>query len=454
MRLIIDRQEHHEDRIEMNLIDKINEKSAKIGVIGLGYVGLPLAIEFTNAGYKVIGIDVNKKKVEQINSGKNYIRDVNDKELKNAVENKMLTATSNFSEVKNLDAISICVPTPLNKEKNPDISYIVSVMNEIKNYIHKNMLIVLESTTYPGSTKELILPYIVDNDQDNLIPGENICLCFSPERIDPGNKIYSTSNTPKVIGGISEKCSEVGKELYSKIIDEVVIVSSTETAEMVKLLENTFRAINIGLANEVAIMCEKLGVNAWEVINAAATKPFGFMKFSPGPGLGGHCIPIDPYYLSWKLKTLDYDARFIKLAGEINTSMPKHIVQLINHGLNRSKKSLNGSKILLIGVAYKKDIDDFRESPALDIIELLSQSGSKISYYDPYIPNLIYNNIKLESLNDLRNESLNSFDACAIITDHSKLDYKKICENSNVIIDTRNVFKDSNEEHIIRLGEG
>ena len=263
----------------MSLIDKINNKSAKIGVIGLGYVGLPLAIEFANAGYKVVGIDIDQEKVNSINSGKNYIRDVEDDILKDAVDKKLLLASKSFEQVKNLDAISICVPTPLNKEKNPDISYIVSVMEEIKHFIHKNMLIVLESTTYPGSTKELILPHIVGNDQ-GLIPGENICLCFSPERIDPGNETYNTSNTPKVIGGITEKCSQVGKELYSKIIKEVVTVSSTETAEMVKLLENTFRAINIGLANEVAIMCEKLGVNVWEVIEAASTKPFGFMKFT------------------------------------------------------------------------------------------------------------------------------------------------------------------------------
>ena len=305
----------------MSLIDKINNKSAKVGVIGLGYVGLPLAIEFTNAGYSVVGIDVDKEKVNKINSSENYIKDVKDSVLKNAVEKSLLTATTDFSKVRELDAISICVPTPLNKEKNPDISHIVSVMDEIKEYLHPNMLIVLESTTYPGSTKELILPYILKNK--NLKLEENICLCFSPERIDPGNAIYNTSNTPKIIGGITEKCANIGKNLYSKIIKKVITVSSTETAEMVKLLENTFRAINIGLANEMAIMCEKLGVNVWEVIDAAATKPFGFMKFNPGPGLGGHCIPIDPYYLSWKLKNLDYDARFIKLAGEIKYQYAK-----------------------------------------------------------------------------------------------------------------------------------
>ena len=328
----------------MSLIDKINNRSAKVGVIGLGYVGLPLAIEFVNAGYEVVGIDTDEDKVTSLNLGINYIKDVDDDLLKNSVENKRLTATTDFSTVNNLDTISICVPTPLNKEKNPDISYIVSVMEEVKNYLHEGMLIILESTTYPGSTNELILPYI-KNDKLNV--GENICLCFSPERIDPGNGIYNTSNTPKVIGGVTDKCSDVGKLLYSSIINEIIIVSSPETAEMVKLLENTFRAINIGLANEVAIMCEKLGVNAWEVIEASATKPFGFMKFTPGPGLGGHCIPIDPYYLSWKLKTLDYDARFIKLAGEINTHMPKHVVDLISTGLNMHQKPINGSKVLM-----------------------------------------------------------------------------------------------------------
>ncbi len=435
----------------MNLIKSINNKSAKIGVIGLGYVGLPLAVEFTNAGYEVTGIDIDEKKVESINKGENYIKDIENSVLKNAVKKELLKSTTDFSKVKDLDTISICVPTPLNKEKNPDISYIVSVMEKIKNYIHEDMLIVLESTTYPGSTKEIILPYI---KTENLVPGENVFLCFSPERIDPGNEQYKTNNTPKVIGGMTKICSKIGKLLYSEIIKDIVVVSSTETAEMVKLLENTFRAINIGLANEVAIMCEKLGVNAWEVIDAAATKPFGFMKFTPGPGLGGHCIPIDPYYLSWKLKTLDYDARFIKLAGEINTNMPKHVINLISAGLNKAQKSLNGSKILIIGVAYKKDINDFRESPALDIIELLEHSGSIIEYFDPYIPNLKFNNVNLKSINTLTATILESFDATAIITDHSSIDYQLISKNSDIIIDTRNVFHEKNGKHIFRLGEG
>tara|TARA_Y100001980_G_C14528630_1_gene304351 strand:+ start:314 stop:1639 length:1326 start_codon:yes stop_codon:yes gene_type:complete len=436
----------------MSLIDKIDDESAKIGVIGLGYVGLPLAIEFTSANFQVIGIDIDEKKVKKINSGENYIKDVDDFKLNDTVNKGLLSATTDFSVVSSLDAVSICVPTPLNKEKNPDISYIVSVMDKIHGYLHSNMLIVLESTTYPGSTKELILPYISKNK--NLVPGENICLCFSPERIDPGNEIYSTSNTPKVIGGITKKCSEIGQHLYSKIIKEIILVSSTETAEMVKLLENTFRAINIGLANEVAIMCEKLGVNAWEVIDAAATKPFGFMKFTPGPGLGGHCIPIDPYYLSWKLKTLDYDAKFIKLAGEINTQMPRHVVNLVALSLNKYQKSINGSKILIIGVAYKKDIDDYRESPAIDIIELLQNSNSQIKYYDPYVPVLNYNSIKVESIDSLSTAPLDEFDAFVILTDHSNVDYHLILDYDAPIIDTRNVFNNVSKNQIIRLGEG
>ena len=432
----------------MNLIKKIDDRSAKVGVIGLGYVGLPLAMEFVNSGYEVTGIDIDKNKINSLHDGKNYINDVNDKDLKNAVDRGFFKGSNDFSLVKELDTISICVPTPLNKEKNPDISYIVSVMDEIKNYLHPNMIIILESTTYPGSTRELILPYF---EKDNLILGKNICLCFSPERIDPGNKTYNTSNTPKIIGGLTPACSETGKKLYSTIINEVIIVSSPETAEMVKLLENTFRAINIGLANEVAIMCEKLGVNAWEVIDAAATKPFGFMKFTPGPGLGGHCIPVDPYYLSWKLKTLDYDARFIKLAGEINTQMPKHVVDLISFGLNKNQKALSSSEILIIGVAYKKDIDDYRESPALDIIQILIEAGSKIKYYDPMVPKLKLMNHTIESEPDLNPDNIKKHDMCVIVTDHTAIDYDLIMTHCKLIVDTRNVFKNDNDK-LIRLG--
>ena len=430
---------------------KIEDRSARIGVIGLGYVGLPLAIEFVKAGFDVIGIDIDENKISLINNKKNYIKDVDDDLLKNAINDGKLSATTDFSTVKGLDSISICVPTPLNKQKDPDISFIISVMDKIRDYIHEEMAIILESTTYPGSTKELILPY-VENKGFNI--GEDVFLCFSPERIDPGNKNFNTSNTPKVIGGISKRCSNIGQKLYSTIINEVVTVSSTETAEMVKLLENTFRAINIGLANEIAIMCEKLGVNAWEVIDAAATKPFGYMKFLPGPGLGGHCIPIDPHYLSWKLKTLDYDARFIQLAGEINTNMPNHILNLISTNLNKYNKTLNGSSILIIGVAYKKDINDIRESPALDIIQLLIDRNSIIDYYDPYVPKLVYNDISMKSITKLEIEKLNNYDVCVVITDHSNIDYEIIYDNSQLIIDTRNVYKNKNSDYIKRLGQG
>ena len=435
----------------MGINKKIQNRTAKIGVIGLGYVGLPLAIEFAQAGFHVFGIDIDENKIDSINNGINYIKDIDDIILKKAVEKDKFSATTDFSIVQNLDSISICVPTPLKKKKDPDISSIISVMDKIKSYIHKDMTIILESTTYPGSTKELILPYIQDNGFE---VGKDFSLCFSPERIDPGNKDFNTSNTPKVIGGITEKCTKMGTLLYETIVDKVVTVSSTETAEMVKLLENTFRAINIGLANEVAIMCEKLGVNVWEVIDAAATKPFGYMKFSPGPGLGGHCIPIDPHYLSWKLKTLDYEARFIQLAGEINTNMPNHIINLISVNLNKLHKALNGSKILIVGVAYKKDIDDTRESPALDIIQLLVNAGAKIDYHDTYVPKLIYNDILIDSIINLENQKLNSYDACVIITDHSNIDYEMIYDNSQLIIDTRNVFYNKNGDHVKRLGQG
>ena len=435
----------------MKLQNKIKDKTAKIGVVGLGYVGLPLAIEFVQAGYNVTGIDIDENKINLINRGENYIKDVNNNLLKKAIQGNKLSATTDFSIVQNLDSISICVPTPLNKQKDPDISFIISVMEKIKNYIHSDMIIILESTTYPGSTKELILPYVKNNKFEI---GKNFFLCFSPERIDPGNKDFNTSNTPKVIGGITEKCTEIGASIYEEIVNKVITVSSTETAEMVKLLENTFRAINIGLANEIAIMCEKLGVNVWEVIDAAATKPFGYMKFSPGPGLGGHCIPIDPHYLSWKLKTLDYDARFIQLAGEINTNMPNHVLNLISNSLNDNHKTLNASKVLIIGVAYKKDINDTRESPALDIIQLLKNAGAKIDYYDPNVPKLLYNDISLDSITILDANNLKNYDICVVLTDHSNIDYEMVSKHCELIIDTRNVFKGNNNKNIKRLGEG
>ena len=432
-----------------DLQSKINDKTAVIGIIGLGYVGLPLAVEFANNSFSVLGIDINKRRVEQLNRGENYIADVSDDSLKQLVSSRKLSATTDFSVLTNIDAVIICVPTPLNKLKDPDVSYILNVLDQLTKYVHTGMLISLESTTYPGTTRELILPTL---EKKNLTAGKDFYLCFSPERIDPGNKQYQIRNTPKVIGGITEKCTENGKLLYESIIDTVIPVSSPEAAETVKLLENTFRSINIGLANEVAIMCEKLGVDVWEVIDAAATKPFGFMKFTPGPGLGGHCIPIDPHYLAWKMKTLDYRARFIELAGEINTGMPLHVLDLISSGLNRFQKAINGSKILVLGIAYKRDIDDVRESPALDVMTLLEQGGAQVDYYDNYVPTIKWNDKDKYSKKDLTEETLHSYDAIVVLTDHSNVDYDLVKLESKLIIDTRNVFSGVKDSKIIRLG--
>ena len=435
----------------MSLYSKINNKEANIGVIGLGYVGLPLAIEFAKAGFNVSGIDVDDKKIAAINKGNNYISDIDDSLLMDLVKKGKLKATKDTSIITTLDAISICVPTPLSKVNEPDISYIINSVNAIKRYLHKDLLIVLESTTYPGTTKEVVLSTLRESE---LIAGEDYYLCFSPERIDPGNKNYNISNTPKVIGGITNECVKVGQLLYSQIVKDVISVSSPETAEMVKLLENTFRSINIGLANEVAIMCEKLGIDVWEVIDAANTKPYGFMKFTPGPGLGGHCIPIDPLYLSWKMKNLNYNPKFIDLASKINASMPEHIVDMLKKALNTNQKELKNSKILLLGMAYKKDVDDIRESPSLDILYLLNKNNSKVEYFDPYIPDFVFDKRKYKSLDDLNSEVLKKFDAVIILTDHSNIDYKLIKDNAALIIDTRNVYPLNNDNNIYRLGVG
>jgi UDP-N-acetyl-D-glucosamine dehydrogenase len=434
----------------MNLKNKIENRDAQIGVIGLGYVGLPLAMEFVRAGFHVTGIDVDQEKVKKLNRGENYIQDIKDEFVKNAVEMNQLSATSDFSVIQNLDAIFICVPTPLNKQKNPDISFINQVMENMKDFIHHDMLIVLESTSYPGTTRELILP---EMESKGLKAGHEFYLCFSPERVDPGNEKYKTANTPKILGGITPKCGEMGGFLYETIVEQVVRVSSPETAEMVKLLENTFRAINIGLANEVAIMCEKLGIDVWEVIDAAATKPFGFMKFTPGPGLGGHCIPIDPHYLSWKLKTLDYNARFIELAAEMNTSMPLHMVDLVREGLNHNGKGIFGSQIIIIGVAYKKNVNDVRESPALDVMKLLKNDGAELSFYDPYVSFVGLNGNRMMGIETLTKETLNNSDAIVIMTDHDQIDFQFVEENSDLIIDSRNVIK-NDHPNVIKLGVG
>ena len=431
----------------MILEEKIKDHKVKIGVVGLGYVGLPLAVEFTNNGFSVTGIDVLPEKVDLINNGKNYIKDVNDEELAKAVEQGLLRATTDFSVISELDAVSICVPTPLRKTKDPDVSFIISALDEMSKYMHSDMLIVLESTTYPGTTREIMLPKL---EESGLKVGKDFYLAFSPERVDHGNPVYKTKNTPKVIGGITKECTEIAKALYEQIIDTVVPVYSTESAEMVKLLENTFRSINIGLANEMALMCDKLGVDVWEIIDAAATKPFGFMKFYPGPGLGGHCIPIDPFYLSWKMKALNYNARFIELAGEINSAMPEYVVELVGEGLNRQKKSINGSKILILGVAYKKDIDDVRESTALDIMKILERKGALIDYHDPYVPVIDWNGQHKKSIT-ISPDIVTLVDAVIIVTNHSSFDYGMIQKSAKLVVDTRNAIK-GKYENVLKLG--
>jgi UDP-N-acetyl-D-glucosamine dehydrogenase len=405
----------------------------RTAVIGLGYVGLPLSVEFAHGGVDVVGIDVSQEKVDILNAGRSYILDIPDEEVKREVDAGRLSATTDFSVLRECDAVCICVPTPLRKSLDPDISYIVSAVNEIAKYIHKGMLIVLESTTYPGTTDEIMLPKL---SESGLKVGEDFFVAFSPERVDPSNTKWTTRNTPKVIGGVTAKCTERAAELYRHAVDTVVPVSSATVAEMVKLLENTFRSINIGLVNELAIMCDRLNVDVWEVINAAKTKPFGFMPFFPGPGLGGHCIPIDPLYLSWKLKTINYTARFIELASTINSNMPEYVVEKITAALNEHEKSVKGSRILVLGVAYKKDVSDTRESPALDIIGLLKRKGAKVSYHDPFVPTLKFLGETMECYDVAK--GLKEFDCTVIVTDHSNVDYQKVLQDSRLVYDARN----------------
>lgn len=417
---------------------KILERSATIAIIGMGYVGLPLAIEFGCVGFKVIGIDINPEKIKTINAGKSDVDDIKDYQVRELTDLRRLKCTDDFSVLKSIDCVAIAVPTPLNKTKDPDVSSILSAVNEIKKYIHPGQLIILESTTYPGTTEELIKPML---EQGNLRVGRDIFLAFSPERVDPGNTRYKTHNTPKVVGGTTSNCLKVARTIYEQIITEVVTVSSTKAAEMVKLLENTFRSVNIGLVNEVALMCDRLQIDVWEVIDAAATKPFGFLPFYPGPGLGGHCIPIDPHYLSWKLRSLNYYARFIELAGDINSRMPEYVVEKINAALNSQKKSLRGAKVLLLGIAYKKDIADVRESPALDIMKILQQKGANVIYNDPYVPELAMDDGKKSKSVELNSKLLISVDCVAIISDHSKYNFQWIVDKARVVVDTRNATK-------------
>ncbi len=427
------------------LTEKVRTRAAKVGVIGLGYVGLPLAVEFANVGFPVTGIDVQATKVDELNGGRSYVQDIAGDVVQRHVDSGRLRATTDFSVIAELDAVSIAVPTPLRKTKDPDMSFVVAAAEQVARHIHPGLLVILESTTYPGTTEELLLPML---ERGGLKVGEDFFLCFSPERVDPGNPQYQTRNIPKVVGGITPTCSEIGALFYSQALDRVVPVSSTSVAEMVKLLENTFRMINIGLVNEMAMMCDHMGINVWEVIDAAATKPFGFMPFYPGPGLGGHCIPIDPFYLSWKTKQAGIEARFIELAGYINGSMPHFVADKVQNALNDSGKPVKGSRIHVMGVAYKRDIEDMRESPALDVILLLQKRGAKISYSDPHVPSLKLDGLKLEAQPEAVAADA---DCVVIVTDHSAFDYKLLVDRAKLIVDTRNALRSSPGGNVVRL---
>ncbi len=421
----------------MNLLERIERREAVVGIVGLGYVGLPLAVVFAEAGFRVVGIDVNAEKVDAINRQESYIEDISSETL--ARLRDRISATTDFAALEACDAVSVCVPTPLRKTGDPDISYIVSATTEVATYLHRGMLVVLESTTYPGTTTEVVLPRLADSG-DGWQVGEDFFLCFSPERVDPGREDWTTKTTPKVIGGVTEACREVGVALYGAAIETVVPVSSPEAAEMVKLLENTFRAVNIAMVNEMLLMCDKLGLDVWEIIEAAATKPFGFMKFTPGPGIGGHCIPIDPLYLSWKLKSLKYTARFIELADEVNTAMPEYWALQVQDALNEVAKPVKGSRVLVLGVAYKPDVSDLRESPALDIIHLLQEKGAEVQYHDPHVPAFHHDGMSMGSVADL-DAALQEADCTVIVTDHSAYDWEHVAEQAQLVVDTRHAIK-------------
>ena len=429
----------------MHLKEKLEQRQARVGVIGLGYVGLPLAVEFAKAGFDVTGFDVDDSKVTELNAGRSYILDVKTEDIAACVKAGRLRATTDMSKLGEMDAVDICVPTPLRKTKDPDMSYVVSAAEEIAKYIHPGMLIVLESTTYPGTTAEVLQPMF---EARGLTVGEDFYLAFSPERVDPANEKFNTRNTPKVVGGTTPACSEVAAALYSVAVDTVVPVSSTQVAEMVKLLENTFRAVNIGLVNEIALMSHRMKIDVWEVIDAAKTKPFGFMPFYPGPGLGGHCIPIDPFYLSWKAKQSGFECRFIELAGHVNGSMPEYVVERISEALNTRKKAVNGARIHLFGIAYKKDVSDMRESPALDILQLLHRRGAELSYTDPYVPSLQEGPVSLRSIAE---DAVDGIDCAVIATDHKAFDYAVMPQRFPLIVDTRNALKGNRANNIFRL---
>ena len=429
----------------MDLLERIRSRQARLGVIGLGYVGLPLAVEFANAGFSVVGYDVSDEKVADINAGRSYIPDVSAEHLSKVVESGRLTATTSPDVLKDVDIIDICVPTPLRKTRDPDLSYVVKAVTTTREVLRKGQLVILESTTYPGTTDEVVQPVL---EETGLVAGRDFYLAFSPERVDPGNPTFNTQNIPKVVGGINQPSTDAAVAFYSQVIKTVVPVSSTRVAEMVKLLENTFRAVNIGLVNEIALMSHRMDIDVWEVIDAAKTKPFGFMPFYPGPGLGGHCIPIDPFYLSWKARQSGFEARFIELAGNVNGAMPEYVVDRVAEALNSNRRALNGSRIHVFGVAYKRDVNDMRESPALDILELMKRRGAEVSYTDPYVPELRHGSLDLASIPEA---SVNNADCAVIITDHKAFDYEKILERFPLIVDTRNAMKGLASKKVFRL---
>ncbi len=419
-----------------SLLAKTQDRSALCGVVGLGYVGLPLVMEFVRAGYSVIGFDVSQPVVDLLNAGRSHIKDVPAAAVAAAVKSGKFVATTDLTRLREPDAISICVPTPLSKTKDPDVSYVLAATDAVKQALRRGQLVILESTTYPGTTRELMLPAL---EATGLKVGEDFFLAFSPERVDPGNAKWNTRNTPKVVGGITPACLQVATALYQPAIERLVPVSSTEAAELVKILENTFRSVNIGLVNEMAIVCDKLGVDVWEVIEAAATKPFGFMKFMPGPGVGGHCIPLDPHYLAWKMRTLNYKTRFIELAGELNSAMPEYWIGKLAERLNDAGKAVRGSTVLVLGVAYKKDIDDIRESPALDVMRLLHQRGANVCYHDPFVAKVKEDGLELASV-PLTAATLEKVDCVIVVTDHSATDYGLVAKHARAVVDTRHVL--------------
>jgi UDP-N-acetyl-D-glucosamine dehydrogenase len=430
-----------------SLLDRIRTKKARIGVIGLGYVGLPLAVEFARHGFDVTGFDVDDFKTGEINAGRSYIPDVSEVELSEVVKAGRLRGTTNMADLAGMDVVDICVPTPLRKTKDPDLSYVVRAVEAVAASLKKGQLIILESTTYPGTTDEVVQPML---ESRGLKADEDFFLAFSPERVDPGNQKFNTRNIPKVVGGVGESSTEAAAALYGSTVDTVVQVTSTRVAEMVKLLENTFRAVNIGMVNELALMCHKMDIDVWEVIDAAKTKPFGFMPFYPGPGLGGHCIPIDPYYLSWKARQNGFECRFIELAGNVNSAMPDYVVERVSEALNTVRRSINGSRVHVIGVAYKKDVNDMRESPALDVLELLTKRGAIVSYSDPFVPELRHGGETLKSV-DLTAALAAKPDCAVICTDHSVFDYEALVKSDTLLVDTRNALKNRQSGRIFRL---